>query len=98
MIYQRKGMRKLSSLRPFLAPCRSPALLAAVLCLGFSACAVVGPDYQRPEVLLQDAWQYAGDQQAQASLANWWLQFNDPRLTQLLQQGREQSPTLQGAA
>jgi NodT family efflux transporter outer membrane factor (OMF) lipoprotein len=69
------------------------------LSLALSACAV-GPDYQRPPVSLQAQWQHAptstpGDE---AILPDWWRQFSDPRLTQLLQLGRDNNPTLQSAA
>ncbi|BEV71117.1 MULTISPECIES: efflux transporter outer membrane subunit [unclassified Paludibacterium] len=77
---------------PFAKRC-----LSALICLTLSACAV-GPDYQRPDVSVQSSWQSPTDQADEAQLAVWWQQFADPRLSQLLQLGRDNSPTLQSAA
>ncbi|WP_166642286.1 efflux transporter outer membrane subunit [Paludibacterium purpuratum] len=65
--------------------------------LGLSACAV-GPDYQRPAVRLENQWQHGNAPGDERQLSDWWQQFDDPRLTQLLQQGRDNNPTLASAA
>lgn len=65
---------------------RLPALLCgAALC----ACTVVGPDYVRPESTLPEQWQSDSLKQAPsgktpAELGQWWLYFNDPVLTALI--------------
>lgn len=62
---------------------------AAVL----AGCAAVGPDYRRPEVALPQ--QHAADAAAVATAgapaqvtAQWWTQFNDARLTALVERAR----------
>ncbi len=55
-------------------------LTASVL----TACAI-GPDYQRPELALPDQWQQA-PVAASTELSRWWLSFNDPVLTALIEE------------
>ncbi|GGX33098.1 efflux transporter outer membrane subunit [Undibacterium squillarum] len=55
------------------------ALLAAMV---LSGCASVGPDYQRPAMETTVMWKTAGQQQT--DFANWWKQFQDPVLDQLI--------------
>lgn len=49
-------------------------------------CAAVGPDYQRPEFATPAAWQRAGSNTVAASedLSTWWLRFQDPLLSALV--------------
>jgi NodT family efflux transporter outer membrane factor (OMF) lipoprotein len=72
-------------------------LLAA---LGLAACASVGPNYERPDVTLPQAWsspapvtRAAGDE-----LGAWWARFNDPLLGALVSRAQAASPDLQIAA
>tara|TARA_A100001391_G_scaffold119169_4_gene81024 strand:- start:21747 stop:23261 length:1515 start_codon:yes stop_codon:yes gene_type:complete len=63
-------------------------LATCALCLALGAC-TVGPDYVRPEVAAPAA--YANDPAprpaaADAELAQWWQQFDDPVLDQLVEQ------------
>jgi NodT family efflux transporter outer membrane factor (OMF) lipoprotein len=75
--------------------------IAAVLCAAIAAC-VVGPDYKRPPVALQRAW--TADPAAETtnpeavSARQWWEQFADPTLNQLLVMARANNPTLQSAS
>jgi NodT family efflux transporter outer membrane factor (OMF) lipoprotein len=66
-----------------------------------SAC-TVGPDYKRPPLALQSAWSAnPADEMAPAgavSAKEWWAQFADPTLDQLLATARTSNPTLQSAA
>jgi NodT family efflux transporter outer membrane factor (OMF) lipoprotein len=80
-----------------------PILLASVWALPaalvLGAC-TVGPDYQRPVVTTPLAYASAasGDTQtpaAGAELASWWRQFNDPKLSELIERGLAGSLTLQ---
>ncbi|MFP6562437.1 efflux transporter outer membrane subunit [Paraburkholderia sp. B3] len=56
-----------------------------------AACAV-GPDYQKPEVVIPTSFKEGVDWQRaqvnpQASLSStWWLDYNDPKLTELIEQ------------
>ena len=84
--------------KPPLSHRSSPAIpFAMAVTLALSACAV-GPDYQRPPLQLQETWQSGAGPADQQPLSDWWRQFADPRLTALLQTGRDNSPTLQSAA
>lgn len=59
------------------------ALAAAVLASVLSACAV-GPAYQRPDIPQPERFRHAPEQ-AQESPAAWWRGFDDPQLTQLVE-------------
>jgi len=78
------------------------ALLGAALML--NACAVLGPDYQQPEVDWLDDWQTSlygqvgtPEQQAVADFRFWWLLFDDPTLNRLIETARRENPSLQTA-
>lgn len=62
-----------------------------------AACAV-GPDYRKPEPATPAQWQaplpHGGSMQ---SLANWWSQFDDPLLAELITQAERDNPTLSQA-
>lgn len=68
-------------------------LLGAML----TAC-TVGPDYVRPELPLPTAWQaplpHGGNS---TELANWWAQFDDPLLADLIATAERDSPSLDQA-
>lgn len=71
-----------------MARTRLALLLATALPL--AACSV-GPDYHaKPasELGVPDSYSVAANQQAQEDLTRWWGKFNDPLLTQLVEQGR----------
>ena len=64
-----------------------------------AGCAVVGPDYEAPEMKLSTTWQAALPHDGSTqSLLNWWADFNDPVLTALLQAAEVHSPSLAQAA
>ncbi|WP_147696080.1 efflux transporter outer membrane subunit [Vogesella mureinivorans] len=65
-----------------------PLLVAAAL----SACAAVGPDYQRPSLPLPQ-----GSQQAQVD-AHWWRQFGDATLNRLIADAQQYNRDLQQTA
>jgi outer membrane protein, multidrug efflux system len=75
----------------FLTP---GALCASALFLGIAGCAV-GPTYQAPEPKAAAHWQsplpHGG---SEASLADWWAQFDDPALTQLIAWAEAESTSL----
>ena len=85
-------------------------LLAALLCVGLSACAVV-PAYKAPSAQSPAAYTASpiAQQTAQAGAghggnaqqlkngetpAQWWQQFKSPQLDTLIRDGFERSPTL----
>lgn len=75
--------------------------LACLVLLGpFAGGCMVGPDYERPDAPLSDAWRLTDVPQiagAPHNNAAWWKVFNDPVLDQLVEQAYEQNLTLQTA-
>jgi multidrug efflux system outer membrane protein len=55
---------------------------AALIAL-LSGCAV-GPDYQRPDVVVPEKYQYQTADVTETANTQWWKQFNDPVLDQLI--------------
>lgn len=73
-----------------------------ILTLGasMSGCAMVGPDFQTPEVAVREAWLDAADSAVEAGSADnseWWKYFNDPTLDTLIQKAYDQNLSLQRA-
>lgn len=66
-----------------------------LLCVPLANCSVI-EDYIRPKPAIPAQWQaplpHAGKV---ASLKDWWAQFNDPVLNQLLAQAQKESPSLE---
>lgn len=62
------------------------ALLLAVALM--AGCATVGPDYQKPQTEMADAWQTQADPAMlpqQELVQQWWTLFNDPVLNRLIE-------------
>jgi NodT family efflux transporter outer membrane factor (OMF) lipoprotein len=72
------------------------AAIAAILAA--SGCKV-GPNYERPEAQVNDAWQQSQSASAESAAANirWWESFNDPTLTALVKSAYAQNLTLRQA-
>lgn len=65
-----------------------------ISCCVLSACAVVGPEYVRPEVPLGPDWYQAertGYAISSAEQARWWQQLNDPVLDKLIERAHQQN-------
>ena len=63
-------------------------LTAGLLVALSTACMTVGPDYVEPDLATPDAWHTAATARfsnGAASLQTWWLEFDDPVLTDLIQ-------------
>ncbi|AQM70069.1 Toluene efflux pump outer membrane protein TtgI precursor [Vibrio campbellii] len=76
--------------------------LAILSVLGLSACTTLGPDYVHPEqTALPSDWSVekaAQDtQQSEQKLQQWWQQFNDPSLNQLVEMASQQNLDLEAA-
>lgn len=74
-------------------------IAALATCL-VSGCALVGPDYEAPEVRLNPGWLETGQSRvvaAPAENAAWWRTFDDPALTRLVELGYQQNLPLQAA-
>jgi len=61
-----------------------------------TSCAMVGPDYIRPETDIPERWVHAHDYNATPTqgLSEWWLKFDDAILGQLVKEALEASPDL----
>jgi multidrug efflux system outer membrane protein len=53
---------------------------STMLALAMLGACTVGPDYQRPEVAVPDAFRYEPESLAPAPDAQWWMRFDDPVL------------------
>jgi len=58
--------------------------VAAPLVTALVAGCVIGPDYRRPDVTAPQAFRYEPQQVADTIDTEWWKQFNDPVLDQLI--------------
>jgi len=71
--------------------------LTIVLSMALSGCAV-GPDFLRPEGVSPVQWQAALPHDGRsASLVEWWTQFDDPLVAELIELAERDSPTLDQA-
>ncbi|RLA01590.1 MAG: transporter [Gammaproteobacteria bacterium] len=62
------------------------------------ACTLIGPDFEKPEVTLQDEWIDLGEDELEASdvkQSKWWLVFNDPVLNRLVEIAWQQNNSLE---
>ena len=55
-----------------------------ILCTILASC-TVGQDYTKPEVKLPEKWQSANIAEQTELQNNWWKNFNDPILEQLIE-------------
>ncbi len=73
------------------------SLLLSLLLL--SACSLIGPDFKRPELELQQSWLKQNREELQpGDHQYWWKSFNDPTLNQLVALAYQQNLNLQMAA
>jgi len=72
--------------------------LAILACAGALASCAVGPDYQRPDIEMPDAWRV--DYQAASQMINeaWWQAFGDPVLTELIETALQENQDIRIAA
>jgi NodT family efflux transporter outer membrane factor (OMF) lipoprotein len=74
-------------------------ILPAVALLGIlaSGCTMVGPDYVRPPVKVEQTWLETADKRVRTTPAdykNWWQTFKDPALNQLVDTAYRENLTL----
>jgi len=63
-----------------------------------SGCAMVGPDFQTPDVQIAQAWSQAGQEvnsKGSADHETWWQNFDDPALNDLIDKAYSQNLGLQ---
>ena len=71
-------------------------LVASILVL--SGCAMVGPDYVKPEAPEPQKWLESGSPKIEnrpGKFSDWWTVFKDPALNELIQAAYQQNLTLQ---
>ena len=71
--------------------------LAAGLAMLVLGCTMVGPDYVRPPVQVEQTWLDTGDKRVQTAPAeykDWWQAFKDPALNQLIDTAYRENLTL----
>ncbi|MEL4170488.1 TolC family protein, partial [Pseudomonas sp. ZS001] len=72
-------------------------LLVTLCAMALNGC-VLGPDYRVPDVPVADRWQAPLPHGASvAALADWWQQFDDPALAELLRLAEADSPSMDQA-
>lgn len=80
----------------------SRCLLTAVTFAFLGGC-MVGPDHQTPDPILSKQWHASGTSAQplraadKATLMSWWKTFDDPLLTRLIEEARQQNPDLKMA-
>lgn len=75
-------------------------LFICLLILTMSGCIAVGPDYEKTEPEMPDAWHSAVKSELEADrpeLQTWWMLFNDPTLDRLINQAATNNLTLKAA-
>jgi len=74
---------------------------ALLVLLALQGCSAVGPNYQEPELSVQDTWSAKIAEQValgpESTLQTWWTVFNDPMLNGLIERSRQQNLDLQVA-
>jgi len=74
--------------------------LLTATALSFLGGCMVGPDHRTPEPILSKRWHAAGTSAQppgsmdEAMLMSWWKTFDDPLLTRLIEEARQQNPDL----
>ena len=58
--------------------------LATILIVLLLAACVVGPDYEKPEIDIPDAYRFTDTEASDVVYTQWWTQFDDPVLDELV--------------
>lgn len=70
--------------------------LSFSVCLALTGC-MVGPNYQKPEALVNDAWQTQVGTPPDEAEVRWWESFEDPTLTSLVETALAENLSLRAA-
>ena len=73
-------------------------VLPVFVAVFFTACAAVGPSYQRPAIETPDDWRVEYSQTAAFANVRWWAQFGDPKLNELIETALRENLDIQAAA
>jgi len=72
-------------------------LLVAILAMLVLGCTMVGPDYVRPPVKVEQTWRETDDKRVQTASADykdWWQAFKDPAINKLIDTAYRENLTL----
>ena len=87
-------MANMNKLLPTVIGLIHSVALAGVGALA-AGCAMVGPDFERPEAPVSEAWIESAVVAESVEHREWWKNFDDPALDSLIQTAYEQNLTLQ---
>jgi len=73
-------------------------ILSVLSAIFLSACAAVGPNYQRPAIETPENWRINYPQAAAIANVRWWTQFGDPTLNDLIETALRENRDVQAAA
>ncbi len=73
---------------------RSFRVAALIILLAVAACEV-GPDYEKPAIPLPEKWISTTKPGGEAVDREWWKNFNDPVLTEIIAKAAQDNPDLQ---
>lgn len=59
-------------------------ILSTTLVLFFLTACAVGPDYEKPEINTPDAYRFTDEEASDVINTEWWTQFDDPVLNELI--------------
>ena len=77
---------------------RNAIAIVILSCAALLTGCVVGPDYQRPDVVMPEAWRIDYSSAEDFSNARWWQQFNDPVLDELIETALKENLDIRIAA
>lgn len=98
--YMATQQHRTASCARWYKPFRCQILVWAVIILTAGGCTTVGPDFVKPDALLQESWiesQSPGLQSGQTDYSSWWRVFDDPVLDDLIDKAYRQNLSLQVA-
>ena len=72
--------------------------LSVFVAVFLSACAAVGPDYQRPGIVTPENWRVDYPEAASVANIGWWTQFGDSALDALIETALRENRDIQAAA
>jgi outer membrane protein TolC len=89
-----RGRKRVANLGQRMMKPLSTAILTGVCAALLAGCAM-GPDYATPEVAAPTEWSASLPHEGRVEkLVDWWAQFNDPILSELILKAEADSPSL----
>ena len=73
-------------------------ILSTSLTLLLLAACAVGPDYEKPEINTPDAYRFSDEEASDVVNTEWWTQFDDPVLNELIDEALRSNLDVRTAA